>query len=210
MTLQQNLLDKFADSLDILNNDEVLDIGPMAIEEIGNRIITFQDQDLKIRSQMADALSAKKRFNQAARTLAQAHLDQSSKIPMEKRAEVFIKIAEYQLQADNNADAYNFINKASHYVPDLTDISLQLRYQLVFTTIEDQNRKFISAALNYFELSQKADCGLSETELLTLLGKAMTCTILAPSGPQKSRILANLYKDERAKRLPNFELLEKM
>jgi COP9 signalosome complex subunit 4 len=39
---------------------------------------------------------------------------------------------------------------------------------------------------------------------------AVTCAILAPAGPQRSRLLGALYKDERTPRLHNFRVLEKM
>src|SRR5436853_7613809 len=39
---------------------------------------------------------------------------------------------------------------------------------------------------------------------------AITCALLAGAGPQRSRMLATLYKDERVQRLPHFSILEKM
>jgi len=39
---------------------------------------------------------------------------------------------------------------------------------------------------------------------------AITCAVLAGAGPQRSRMLATLYKDERVQRLPHFSILEKM
>ncbi len=39
---------------------------------------------------------------------------------------------------------------------------------------------------------------------------AVTCCILAAAGPQRSRVLANLYKDERTRTLPVFPFLEKV
>lgn len=38
----------------------------------------------------------------------------------------------------------------------------------------------------------------------------MVCAVLAPAGPQRSRMLATLYKDDRSQRLPHFSILEKM
>ena len=38
----------------------------------------------------------------------------------------------------------------------------------------------------------------------------MVCTILAMAGPQRSRILANLYKDERTHALDLFPFMEKV
>ncbi len=44
----------------------------------------------------------------------------------------------------------------------------------------------------------------------TVLKKALICAVLGPAGPQRSRILGTLYKDERVKRLTFFTVLEKM
>jgi hypothetical protein len=45
---------------------------------------------------------------------------------------------------------------------------------------------------------------------LYALTQAVVCAILAPAGPQRSRSLATLYKDDRTARLPVFPILEKM
>merc|ERR1719188_2221689 len=49
-----------------------------------------------------------------------------------------------------------------------------------------------------------------EGDLLQLLKCAVTCAILAPAGPQRSRILALLCKDERIRSVEHFEILHKM
>jgi COP9 signalosome complex subunit 4 len=41
-------------------------------------------------------------------------------------------------------------------------------------------------------------------------GAAVQCAVLAGAGPQRSRALATLYKDERTQQLPSFSVLEKM
>ncbi len=51
---------------------------------------------------------------------------------------------------------------------------------------------------------------VGEDELDQALTAAVTCCILAAAGPQRSRVLANLYKDERCARLPVFSFLEKV
>lgn len=38
----------------------------------------------------------------------------------------------------------------------------------------------------------------------------MQCAILAKAGPQRSRMLAMLYKDERSSKLEIYSILEKM
>lgn len=54
------------------------------------------------------------------------------------------------------------------------------------------------------------DLQVSEQELTLALEAAVTCCILAAAGPQRSRVLANLYKDERTRALPVFSFLEKV
>merc|ERR1719188_1159113 len=49
-----------------------------------------------------------------------------------------------------------------------------------------------------------------EGDLLQLLKCAVTCAILAPAGPQRSRILAMLSKDERIRSVEHYEILHKM
>ena len=51
---------------------------------------------------------------------------------------------------------------------------------------------------------------VGEEELDHALTSAVVCCILAAAGPQRSRVLANLYKDERCARLPVFSFLEKV
>ena len=51
---------------------------------------------------------------------------------------------------------------------------------------------------------------VGEADLDQALTAAVTCCILAAAGPQRSRVLANLYKDERCARLPVFPFLEKV
>ena len=51
---------------------------------------------------------------------------------------------------------------------------------------------------------------ISEEDLYQALTAAVTCCILASAGPQRSRVLANLYKDERCARLPLFPFLQKV
>eukprot|EP00435_Cladocopium_sp_Y103_P020650 s1796_g5.t1 len=71
--------------------------------------------------------------------------------------------------------------------------------------------KFLEAASKYCDLSQQTFGGqICEADLLQLLKCAVTCAILAPAGPQRSRILASLCKDERIRAVEHFEILQKM
>lgn len=46
--------------------------------------------------------------------------------------------------------------------------------------------------------------------LLSRRSAAITCAVLAPAGPNRSRILASLCRDERTLQLPNYTILSKM
>ena len=64
-------------------------------------------------------------------------------------------------------------------------------------------------------LSRPSTCAstapqVSEDDLTRALTSACICCILAKAGPQRSRILANLYKDERTRSLPIFPFLQKV
>lgn len=72
-------------------------------------------------------------------------------------------------------------------------------WQVCYARILDSKRKFLEAALRYYELSQLEKREISgrrvdEDELQQALSAAVTCTILAAAGPQRSRVLATLYK----------------
>lgn len=47
-------------------------------------------------------------------------------------------------------------------------------------------------------------------EYLTGRLAAVTCAVLAPAGPNRSRVLASLYRDERTLDLPTYNILSKM
>jgi len=84
---------------------------------------------------------------------------------------------------------------------------LQLRYKVCFGQILDYKRKFIEASMRYYELSTIV---AKEADRMDALHYAVTCAILAKAGPQRSRVLATLFKDERSSKLDIYDVLEKM
>jgi len=76
--------------------------------------------------------------------------------------------------------------------------------------VSDAERKFLDAALKYMELAQMGTGIIAEGDLLKTLENAVTCAILAPPGPSRSRVLAMLISDERSQSLRNFNMLEKI
>jgi COP9 signalosome complex subunit 4 len=68
-----------------------------------------------------------------------------------------------------------------------------------YARVLDYRRKFIEAAQRYNELSYRTI--IHDDERMTALRNALICTILASATQQRSRMLATLFKDERAHEL---------
>ena len=62
-------------------------------------------------------------------------------------------LSEAVLEADEAIDAEVYVNKASPLINLVDDWLLQLRYRLTYARVLDANRKFIDAAIRYYELS---------------------------------------------------------
>ena len=94
------------------------------------------------------------------------------------------------------------------------DDTLEFQFKTCYARILDSKRRFTEAALRYYELSQldKEINGrkTSQSDLALALTNAITCAILAAAGPQRSRVLATLYKDERCSKLTIFPIMEKV
>ena len=101
--------------------------------------------------------------------------------------------------------------------PSQQDDTLEYQFKTCYARILDAKGRFTEAALRYYDLSQTkiglvmgAGKQVGEADLAAALTSAITCAILAAAGPQRSRVLTTLYKDERCVRLPVFSLLEKV
>jgi COP9 signalosome complex subunit 4 len=126
-----------------------------------------------------------------------------------------IQIARLYLEDDDAVNAEAFINKASFLVSNSQNEVLNLQYKVCYARILDMKRKFLEAALRYYGISQIeqrqiGDEEIDENALEQALSAAVTCTILAGAGPQRSRVLATLYKDERCSKLKIYPILQKV
>ncbi|ETW02663.1 hypothetical protein H310_06122 [Aphanomyces invadans] len=183
------------------------------LAKIKSRILSFEEADVALREILCDLLMDEEEYIEAAKTLAAINLESSSRqYTDDEKAEKYVKIAELYLQEDETVDAENYINRASRVIHAVgsNNWPLKLRYQVSYARILDAKRKFLDAALRYYEFSQSKPDEVDPDDLMQLLGKAVTCAILAAAGPQRSRLLATLYKDERVKASEHAAILEKM
>jgi len=67
-----------------------------------------------------------------------------------------VQIAEYWFEDDGDAvNAEKFINKAAHIIHLVKDNALQLRYKVCHARIMDSKRRFLVAAVSYYDLSNQ-------------------------------------------------------
>lgn len=123
-----------------------------------------------------------------------------------ERTNVYVQMSECFLAEDENAEADASVNKAGGVVEQIQNKAahqaLILRYKSTYARVLDANRKFLNAAQRYHELSQSSTDLIVAEDLLSMLGRAATCAILAPAGPQRARVLQFIAQD---KRLPQLE-----
>lgn len=96
-----------------------------------------------------------------------------------------------------NAETY--VNRVAHFMHRTSDKELQMRYKRAQVRVLDSKREFILAAQGYYNLSFQE--GLDTEEIADILRLAITCTLLAPAGPRKSRLMTVLFNDIRTKSL---------
>jgi COP9 signalosome complex subunit 4 len=130
-------------------------------------------------------------------------------MPPAARCDVYVKIAECFLAEDEIAESDAAVQKAGQVVEGIPDKdahqALILRYKSTYARVLDANRKFLQAAGRYHELSQSAADLIDADDLLHMLGRAATCAVLAPSGPQRQRVLGHIYKDSRLRQLDGLD-----
>lgn len=154
----------------------------------------YEEADKVLRNALFDVLVSQGCFREAAVVLTRLH----PKSDLDKAA-TYVKIAETFLEDDESVDAETYVSRASglmHAVPQ-DDWALQLRYRVTLARTLDARRKFLDAAMHYYELSQANHDRVAAEDLVALLSKSVTCAVLGNAGPQRSRILAMLYEDAR-------------
>ena len=116
------------------------------------------------------------------------------------------------MEEDEIVESDSAVTKAGTVVESITDpenhLALILRYKSTYARVLDSNRKFLQAASRYYDLSQSSGDLIQEEDLLAMLGRAATCAVLAPSGPQRQRVLGYIYKDPRLGQLDTIAQFE--
>jgi COP9 signalosome complex subunit 4 len=185
-------------------------IGEHALSLLASQVVSFEEQDSKIRECLADVYEAENDNCAAAKVLQGIQLESSQRmIPDDAKVKIWIRITRNLLEDDNTTEAEIYLNRAKNLIYKCEDLELKLHFQLSQARIFDARRRFLEACHGYHMLSFSPV--IAEEERLQSLSSAITCAVLAPAGPQRSRALARLYKDDRSHQLEaDFSILEKM
>jgi len=162
-----------------------------------------------IRHHLATLYEKEEEWRKAADALVGIPLETGQKqYSPSYKLETYLKIARLFMEDEDPIQGEAYINRAAQLQSQTKDETLQIQFKACQGRIFDYKRKFIEAAQRFNELSYKTI--IHEDERMSSLKNAMICTILAPAGKQRSRMLATLYKDERCQQLQGFNMLQKM
>ena len=174
--------------------------------------------DNKLRHLLFDFHVEEGDYAEAARILSGVRMEDAEggvyyMKPLEK-CDVYVKVAECYLEEDLTVEAEGAVGKAGSVIetnnisfPSKDDseddtpkmavnseeqegiITLLLRYKSTHARILDANRKFLQAAMKYYDLSTAYlhTDKIDTDDLMIMLGKAITCAILSPNSAQRQR-----------------------
>lgn len=164
---------------------------------------TFDESDYVCRFAIFNYNKECNDYKCAAESLCNLNLDSTVKrYTVEQKSDILVTCAEAFLQDEANDSAEMMCAKAARLISDVeNNTALLLRFRVIRAKVDDANRKFVEAARQYHELSNTVVLKIPTDEKLQLLGLAVTCAVLGRAGPQRSRILGLLYKDDRLKDL---------
>ena len=175
---------------------------------------SIDEADFEFRNGLFNHYITCAEYKEAAICLAGLNLDNTTRPYTDyEKADIHVKCAESCLLGDEALDAEMYVKKASELMNSADNqdkaltSALNLRYRVIYARVLDANRKFVDAASRYYDISTISNKDVSEDELLVLLGKSVTCAVLAKAGPPRTRILASLFKDPRIstlESLPSF------
>lgn len=207
LVISRQILQNFAQILKDLPTELHKTVATYALAKLQPRVVAFEEQVSIIREHLASVYQDEEEWAEAASCLRAIPLDTGNRVlDPEYKVNIYVKIAQLYLEDDEAVQAETFLNRASILIPDCKEPNLHMRYKVCFARIMDYKRRFLEASSRYYELSQI----VGERERLDALKCAVTCAILANAGPQRSRVLATLYKDERCSKIDIYDILEKM
>jgi COP9 signalosome complex subunit 4 len=205
------LLAAFVDAFKEIKEPDVrIDVGEKVTSLLQSKGAgQYEEQDTQIKLSVADAYEAIEDWRKSAQTLATINLESTQKsVTADEKAAVWIRIVQCYLEEEDPTSAFSHLNKVKNIIFSVTDKKTRLIFNLSQARIYDSQRSFLDAAQAYFTLSNETNIDPEERD--NALGASLVCAVLAPAGPMRGRMLAKLYKDDRATSLDDYGILEKM
>lgn len=169
MDLAPQVVTHIAESLSGLQADTFQDVATFLIEKIKAHPVAFDEADYIVRDKLFSYYIDCQEFSDAAVVLAGVNVESTNRIfTDEEKADLYVKIAEAFLEDDQTAEAELYVNKASAFINAVENWALVLRYKVTYARVLDANRKFIDAAMRYYELSQTQHQDVVQDDLLVV------------------------------------------
>ncbi|KAF2674243.1 COP9 signalosome-like protein complex subunit 4 [Microthyrium microscopicum] len=191
------------------SNDAKAEAGQHILDLIAPRVASFEEQDLRIKRIVADALIEQEDFSGAAKVLQTINLDSAQQsYSANDKAAHWLRIVRCYLEENEPENAVAYINRIKGVLLDVTDRDTRLHFLLSQARILDSQRSFLEASAKYYDTS--LETAIQEDDRLQALSQSIICAVLAPAGPQRAAALAKIYKDERSKLVEEYGIMEKI
>jgi COP9 signalosome complex subunit 4 len=202
-----------ADESRFLSLEQRLAVMSQVVEELKKKAEDFPTQLMRATRLLSECYQGLGDFRKAASALYGFKFDgyrtQVEATTVEKLA-WYVDAAKFYLAADEAASASLAVKRAYAFANEVDKGDpLYLQFRVCYARVQDAERNFLNAGREFCRLSQLYG-QIDEQDLVEFLKLAATCAIMAPAGPERTRLLATIYSDERAQSLPNYKMLEKM
>ncbi|KAJ1944166.1 COP9 signalosome complex subunit 4, partial [Linderina macrospora] len=177
--------------------------------KIQQRLSEFEDVIFNARIALSKVYQSEGEWTKAAAELQSLPFDQAQRsYDPEFRFEQYVTTMRLYLEADDPTMAMAALQRATPLLTLVKNKQHILMFQLSQARIFDSEHKYIEAANLYQTVAQSEE--LDANEKARFVGLAINCAVLSAAGPQRSQMLARLYRDKLASDLMTFTVLESM
>ena len=217
LAISREIITDMSKQLPSLESDVHKTIADVILARIQPRLVSFEEQVRALREDLATRYAREEHWTRAAEVLAGIDLDSGVRtLSNAFKLRKCVEIAELYAEGGDLVQADLFISRARLLrASGEADASLDYQYNSCWATVLDRKGKFMDASDRYYALAGYDPSTLeSQTaqkhSLVDVLTLAVACAVIAPTGPQRLRMLQTLYKDERCAQLSVFAFLEKV
>jgi COP9 signalosome complex subunit 4 len=198
LSLSRQLLQDFITTFHagVKDTELLKEIWIYCLETTSTKQVAFEAEVSQVREYLSAVHEAEEDWAEAAHVLQGIPLDSGHRsVSVEYKTRIYIHIVQLFLEDEDAVSAESYLNRASLVMHEIQDTVLHLQFQACQARTLDFKRQFLPSAQKYLELSYRSE--MADVDQINCLRQAITCAILAGAGPQRTRMLSTLYKDER-------------